>query len=229
MEKIVLVIESEDSVRDNITEFLESKNFTVRPAETGEAALNTIAYQESPHLIICNLILSDGDGYTVLKLLRDKKETQSVPLILITDETSRKSYRLGMELGADDYLVKPFTNEELMGAINSRLSRKDDIKRKYELEIKQLKKQLKSKQEKEKIQEEVWSNLFSDLRSKSSNIKLAIHLLQQASYFNKKRIYLKLLEEECAAIIDLINRASDLRFLLTPEHLELIQRYHKES
>lgn len=227
MVKKNLIIESEDAVRDAIAEFLEINNFKAIPANTGEKGID-IALEEQPDLIICNLILSKGKGYQVLEAVRDNQETQFAPFILITDKTSRKSYRFGMELGADDYLVKPFTNEELIEAIKTRLKRKEDLEKQYQSEINRLKKQLNSKQEKEKIKEEVLNNLFRDLKDKLGKIKLAINLLQKATSLEKKRIYLELLKEECLAMIDLINRVSELRFLLTPDHLELIQRYNRE-
>lgn len=227
MVKKILVIESEDAVTDAIADFLESNNFRVIPTTTGEKGIE-IALEELPDLIVCNLVLPDGEGYQVLEAVRSNKETQFVPFILITEKTSRKSYRFGMELGADDYLVKPFTNEELIEAIKSRLKRKQDLEKKYQDEIKQLKKQLNSKQEKEKIQEEVLNNLFSDLKGNLCKMRLAINLLQKATSLEKKKIYLELLEQECLAIIDLINRVSELRVLLTPDHLELLQRYNRE-
>lgn len=227
MVKKVLVIESEDAVRDAIAEFLESKNFRIIPATTGKKGIE-IALEELPDLIVCNLVLLDGEGYQVLEAVRHKKETQSIPLIVITDKTSRQSYRMAMQLGADDYLVQPFTNEELIEAIKTRLRRKEDLEKKYQTDIKQVKKQLNSKQEKEKIQEEVWNNLFNDLRGNLGKIKLAIHLLQTSKSSQKQKIYLELLEEECFAMIDLVNRVSELRLLLTPDHLELIQRYNRE-
>ncbi len=227
MVKKVLIIESEDAVRNAIAEFLESKNFRIIPATTGEKGID-IALEELPDLIVCNLVLPDGEGYQVLEAVRYKKETQSIPFIAITDKPSRQSYRIAMESGADDYLVQPFTNQELIEAMKSRLRRKEDLEKKYQTEIKQVKKQLDSKQEKEKIQEEVLNNLFTDVKGKLGKIKLAIHLLQTSKSSQKQRIYLELLEEECFAMIDLINRVSELRVLLTPDHLELIQRYNKD-
>lgn len=227
MVKKVLIIESEDAVRNAIAEFLESKNFRIIPATTGEKGID-IALEELPDLIVCNLVLPDGEGYQVLEAVRYKKETQSIPFIVITDKPSRQSYRIAMESGADDYLVQPFTNQELIEAMKSRLRRKEDLEKKYQTEIKQVKKQLDSKQEKEKIQEEVLNNLFTDVKGKLGKIKLAIHLLQTSKSSQKQRIYLELLEEECFAMIDLINRVSELRVLLTPDHLELIQRYNKD-
>ncbi|MFP4132932.1 MAG: response regulator [Halothece sp.] len=228
MMKKILVIEPEEAVREKIAVSLERKNFRFIPATTGEQGID-IALEELPDLIVCNLVLPNGEGSQVLEVLRDKKETQSVPVIVITDKTSRKSYRMAMELGADDYLIQPFSNEELIKAIKTRLRRKDDLEKKYQNTIKQLKKQLNSKQEKEAIQEEVWEHLFTDLRSHLGKIKLAIHLLQEANFLEKKKIYIELLEQECLAMIDLINRVSELRVLLTPDHLELIQRYNRKQ
>jgi len=133
----ILVIEDETTVRLNIVELLEADGFQVIEASSGSTGL-TQTLQGHPDLIICDINLPDIDGFTVLENLRHNPSTLTTPFIFLTARTDRSDQRRGMDLGADDYITKPCTAEELRSAIWSRLKRRKH----YEIELDKAKKQL---------------------------------------------------------------------------------------
>ncbi|MGH8000085.1 MAG: response regulator, partial [Brasilonema sp.] len=118
----ILVIEDETSVRQNLFELLTYEDFNVIAVENGQLGLQ-LAQEEIPDLIICDVMMPELDGYGVLKELRQQPTTATIPLIFLTAKSDKTSFRQGMELGADDYLIKPFTRAELLAAISSRLEK----------------------------------------------------------------------------------------------------------
>lgn len=140
MHKIVL-IEDEPQVRENIQEILELNNFEVKTACNGKAGL-ALVDQESPALIICDLMMPELDGYGVLQALRQDPATAFIPFIFLTACSDRKDMRLGMNLGADDYLTKPCEPKELLQAIKARLRKQDALIQHYVSKIQDVESQL---------------------------------------------------------------------------------------
>lgn len=122
----ILVIEDEESVRENILDLLEAEDFEAISAPNGKIGVD-LALNESPDLILCDLMMPEIDGYGVLALLREKFNTSATPFIFLTARSAKDDFRQGMELGADDYVTKPFTRTELLTAISSRLQRQAAI------------------------------------------------------------------------------------------------------
>jgi EAL domain-containing protein (putative c-di-GMP-specific phosphodiesterase class I)/CheY-like chemotaxis protein len=118
----ILVIEDEESVRENILDLLEAEDFDTIAAANGRLGLQ-LALSELPDLILCDLMLPELDGYGILTALREQPVTATIPFIFLTARSARADFRLGMNLGADDYLTKPFTRTELLSAIASRLAK----------------------------------------------------------------------------------------------------------
>ncbi|MGB3755948.1 MAG: EAL domain-containing response regulator [Rivularia sp. (in: cyanobacteria)] len=124
----ILVIEDQESVRENILDLLEAENFETLAAANGKIGVD-LAVAEVPDLILCDLMMPNIDGYEVLKLLNSQAITATIPFLFLTARTAKSDVRKGMELGADDYLTKPFTRSELLNAIVSRLEKQtEDIK-----------------------------------------------------------------------------------------------------
>jgi len=121
--KKILVIEDEPNVRDNIDSILELEGYQVVTAEDGEMGIE-MAICHQPDLILCDVMMPKLDGFGVVKALRQNPVTATVPLIFLTAKADRAAQRLGMDLGADDYLSKPFTIEELTNAVTARLNKK---------------------------------------------------------------------------------------------------------
>lgn len=99
-------------------------------AENGKRGVEA-ALQGKPDLIVCDIMMPELDGYGVLHLLRKNPETENIPLIFLTAKAERSDLRKGMEMGADDYITKPFEEIELMNAIESRLKKYDILQKNY--------------------------------------------------------------------------------------------------
>jgi DNA-binding NarL/FixJ family response regulator len=121
--KKILVIEDQASMRRNLVTILEMEGFQTLFAEDGEKGL-ALAQRERPDLILCDVMMPALDGYGVLQALRQQKELATIPFIFLTAKGERTDVRAGMNLGADDYLAKPVTREDLLAAIQSRLARR---------------------------------------------------------------------------------------------------------
>ena len=127
MIKKILVIEDDTVVRENTAELLELENYIVITASNGKIGVEQ-AKQFNPDIIICDIMMPELDGYGVLKALSKEKTTKHIPFIFLTAKTERKDVRKGMDMGADDYLTKPFDESELISAIESRLAKAAIIK-----------------------------------------------------------------------------------------------------
>lgn len=133
----ILVIEDEQLVRENILELLTSEGFEAIGAQNGHVGI-TWAWEHKPDLIICDVMMPELDGYEVLNLLRQEPTTATMPFIFLTAKADKSSLRQGMEMGADDYLTKPFTKTELLGAIAARVKKQAAIARQTEQLLVQL-------------------------------------------------------------------------------------------
>jgi two-component system, NtrC family, response regulator AtoC len=122
--KKALVIEDDAVIRSNIIDLLEAESYTAIGAENGRVGLE-LARKENPALIICDIRMPEVDGFEVLTALRASPETRALPFIFLSAAADRAEVRKGMNLGADDYVTKPFTRVELLEAIRSRLERQD--------------------------------------------------------------------------------------------------------
>jgi DNA-binding response OmpR family regulator len=125
--KKILIIDDNERVRENIAEILELSKFTVLRASDGKEGLS-MALKELPDLIICDIMMPELDGYGVLHLLNKHIETNAIPFIYLTAKSEKEDFRKGMELGADDYIVKPFDSTELLKAVEMRLKKTESLK-----------------------------------------------------------------------------------------------------
>jgi CRP-like cAMP-binding protein/CheY-like chemotaxis protein len=122
--KNILLIEDDKDMRENTAEILELANYRVMKAENGKRGVE-LARKDPPDLILCDIMMPELDGYGVLHLLARDPHTAEVPFIFLSAKAERSDVRKGMELGADDYLTKPFEESELLNAIEGRLKRSD--------------------------------------------------------------------------------------------------------
>jgi DNA-binding NarL/FixJ family response regulator len=120
--KKVLVIEDEAETLANLVLMLEMEGFKAVSASNGRLGV-ALAKKESPDVILCDVSMPELDGHGVLTLLRADERTVSIPFIFLTARGDKKDLRAGMNLGADDYLTKPASAEEVLNAINARLHR----------------------------------------------------------------------------------------------------------
>lgn len=130
MKSKILLIEDNTEMRENTSEILELADFTVLTAPDGKVGVK-IATTELPDLIICDIMMPIMDGYEVLNELSRNEKTSLIPFIFLTAKAERSDLRKGMELGADDYLTKPFDDKELLSAIDIRLRKTDLLKQTF--------------------------------------------------------------------------------------------------
>jgi DNA-binding response OmpR family regulator len=129
----LLVIDDHDDIRENIAEILTLAGYEVFTAPNGKRGVE-IALKEKPELIICDIMMPELDGFGVLHLLRKNEATLETPFIFLTAKTERADFRKGMEMGADDYITKPFDDIELLNAIEIRLKKNDILHAKYSVD-----------------------------------------------------------------------------------------------
>ncbi len=129
----ILVIEDERASRKLILKLLQNEGFEAIGAENGSVGLQ-LALQECPDLILCDIRMPEMDGYEVLSRLQQDPVTAMIPVICLTAQNDRADLRRGMELGANDYLTKPFTTEELLSAIATQLT-KQEMRAKQQQEV----------------------------------------------------------------------------------------------
>ena len=132
--KTILLIEDNFEVRENIAEILELANYKVITAENGKVGVEK-ALQERPDLIICDIMMPVLDGYGVLHLINKNEQLRHVPFIFLTAKAERTDFRKGMEMGADDYITKPFTDIEILNSIERRLRKVEMLKKEYAPDI----------------------------------------------------------------------------------------------
>ncbi len=128
--KTILIIEDNRDVRENTAEILELANYKVLQAENGKTGVE-IAQQKKPDLIICDIMMPVLDGYGVIHLLNKSPVTAGIPFIFLTAKSERSDLRKGMEMGADDYITKPFSDIELLNAVESRLKKNEMLRAEF--------------------------------------------------------------------------------------------------
>ncbi|MFS4418135.1 response regulator [Maribacter sp. 2307ULW6-5] len=128
--KKILIIEDNRDVRENTADILELEGYDTATAPDGEMGVaKTLAF--GPDLIICDIMMPKLDGYGVLRALAKKSETARIPFIFLTAKSEKADVRKGMNLGADDYLTKPFEEHELLEAVRARLKKTDFLRNEY--------------------------------------------------------------------------------------------------
>jgi signal transduction histidine kinase len=199
--KRILVIEDERSIRESILELLQIEGFSVISAENGRIGLQLV--QESPpDLILCDVVMPDIDGYGVLTALRRNPMTVTIPFIFLTARGMKEDIRQGMGLGADDYMIKPFTAEELLRAITTRFERQQTL-------IKQSQKQL------EHLRNSIALSLPHELRTPLNGILGLAELLRDD--------YLQIGQQEILEIAEGIHGAADRLHRLIQNYLLYVE------
>ncbi|HET8735142.1 MAG TPA: response regulator, partial [Pricia sp.] len=126
--KKILLIEDDNALRENTEELLELSDYSVITAPNGRIGIAK-AKGHLPDIVICDIMMPEIDGYGVLQNLSSDEITKDIPFIFLSAKTEHKEIRKGMDLGADDYLTKPFEEEDLLSAIESRLAKAEILKR----------------------------------------------------------------------------------------------------
>lgn len=223
----ILVIEDEISVRDNIQDILELEGFDLITAENGLLGVQ-MAQAERPDLIICDVMMPELDGYGVLEQLRQFPHTAIIPFIFLTAKANRTDFRQGMELGADDYLTKPFTPAELRKAITIRLEKQAAGMEQHRQErerSQEFQRQVQEIQNLAETHQEILNKVVQDLRNPLSNINMAIRMLEKAITHEERNRYLQILREECIREMALLNEITKLQELLEPGNARVLRQF----
>lgn len=129
--KKILIIEDNIEVRENLEEILELYGYEVDLAEDGKVGVDK-AIASPPDLILCDVMMPRLDGFGVLNIIAKKPETASIPFIFLTAKAEKADFRRGMNLGADDYIAKPFYKDELLSVIETRLKKSEKLKQQFD-------------------------------------------------------------------------------------------------
>ncbi|MBL6448769.1 response regulator [Fulvivirga sp. 29W222] len=130
MSYTILLIEDNQDMAENITGILELAHYHVKHASNGKIGVS-IAQIEPPDLILCDIMMPELDGYGVVHILSNSPETADIPFIFLTAKADQSDFRTGMNLGADDYITKPFDGLDLLKVVETRLKKSELLKSKY--------------------------------------------------------------------------------------------------
>lgn len=190
----ILVIEDEGILRDEVIQWLMLENYEAFGAGDGLEGVRE-AFQHQPDLIICDITMPHLDGYGVLLELRTNPATATIPFIFVTARAAHEDIRKGMISGADDYITKPFTRLELLGAVRSQFAKKSAIEHKHADEVKLLRGVLAEEKEQRMLKARFVAMFSHDFRNPLSSILSSNSLLrnyadrmnsdQQETHFNR--------------------------------------------
>jgi DNA-binding response OmpR family regulator len=165
----ILIIEDTVQLRESVADALELEGYEVIQAGNGEIGIR-LAMEHMPDLILCDIVMPEMDGYDVLQSLKAKDGQVPFPFIYITALAERHNFRVGMELGADDYLIKPFTIYELLKAINIRINKHQSIERRINSEIEKIENELSIEISKLKEQIDLQKNVIQEIADSNTQI-----------------------------------------------------------
>ena len=229
MSVTILVIEDEKTTLNSLVEFLNSEGFNAIGAENGRMGIE-LAQKHLPSLIICDIIMPDLDGYDVLTYLQQDAETSAIPFIFLTATTDSSGFRLGMEMGADDYLRKPVTSAELRAAIASRLRKQEATIQNYCLPESDTKEEFKNKLEQlesySKAQSYLVKYLIKEIQPSISRLNQELQEFKQSVINSEQQIHLDSIEQEFTRLLGVVNQTSELHKILTPENTKILSQFN---
>ncbi len=133
----ILLIDDDPQILENVKILLQNRDFDVITASNGKVGIE-LAQDEKPDLIICDIMMKDMDGYAVIKEIQSHYDLALTPFVFLTARSGKADVRLGMELGADDFITKPFSPDELFNSINTRLEKKSRLTKESESRLLEL-------------------------------------------------------------------------------------------
>jgi len=172
--KTILVIEDNEIIRENLQEMLMLSNYNVITAYNGKTGID-MALQHLPDLIISDIMMPGVDGYGVLHVLGKDPKTQNIPFVFLTSKSERSDFRAAMELGADDYITKPFNANELLNAIESRFRKQDIIKKNLTPDLKGLNELMTAVGSKKNLEDLTNESNITDLKKRQILYKEGSH------------------------------------------------------
>jgi two-component system, OmpR family, alkaline phosphatase synthesis response regulator PhoP len=236
MTRKILVIDDERSTRTNIISVLEAEGYEAFGAENGRVGI-ALAQQNLPDLIICDILMPGLDGYDVLTTLQQDPRTATIPFIFLTISASEAGYRQSIEMGADDYLSKPVTSEQLRSAIALRLDPRISTSRRSPVEADRTSGSGENPAEnpvelqplleaKDRLLNRLCQRIPRQL-TQASTILQGLRELPSDRDSPEERLrqhHLQELQEAIASIQAMVNESTVLQASLTPENAELLIR-----
>lgn len=235
--KTILVIEDEQTVRESILDLLEAEGFHGIGGESGNVGVQ-LAHDHHPDLILCDVTMPDLDGFSVLSQLRNSPNTAGIPFIFLTARGTKADQRHGMELGADDYLAKPCTATDLLGAVTGRLAKYAALAQRYRQvsEVAAPKAEIVSTLAVQAVadaaedtgaRDGLLNHFYQELRNPLSNINIALHLLRLERIGQESAIVT--IQREYAQELAVLQEVYKLQQHLMPESAELLRRCNLTS
>ncbi len=232
--KTILVIEDEQTVRESILDLLEAEGFHGIGGENGNVGVQ-LAREHHPDLILCDVMMPDLDGFSVLSQLRTSPDTAGIPFIFLSACSTKADHRQGMELGADDYLTKPCTATDLLGAVSGRLAKYAALAERYRQKTEPAKlaaaervehsiEPLPSGTESPQISgthDGLLNHFYQELRNPLSNINMALHLLKLERIGQESTI--ATVQREYGRELAVLQEVYKLQDHLMPESAELLR------
>ena len=203
----ILIIEDELPIRENIAELLEAEDFEVFSTSNGILGI-LWAKENAPDLVICDVMMPEISGHEVLEEMREIPETSLTPFIFLTAMSDKQDIRNGMELGADDYLTKPFTRKEILNAIDSRLLKQAKLMKQYDDEHQRVKILEQKVEELEQLQ--VQNKLSQKYLEALLKINTAVKLIDKIQSEQKRDRNLKIIREAYTKEISLIRQIPNI-------------------
>ncbi len=173
----ILIIDDEQALRDEVSDWLQFEGYTVISAENGRVGLEMVL-REKPDLIICDIAMPEMDGRTLLLEVRSDQNLSEIPFIFLTASATYESMRGGMNLGADDYLTKPFKHTDLLNAIASRLQKREEQQRGALRQLDVVHKSLKEEQERRLLKSRLVAMVSHDFRNPLLSILSSAELIE---------------------------------------------------
>ncbi|MCU0552144.1 MAG: response regulator [Leptolyngbya sp. Prado105] len=227
--KTILVIEDEQTVRESILDLLEAEGFHGIGGENGNVGVQ-LAQEHHPDLILCDVTMPDLDGFSVLSQLRKSPNTAGIPFIFLTARGTKADQRQGMELGADDYLTKPCTATDLLGAVTGRLAKYAALAERYR-QVSSVSQSPKTEMTAESpvadsdedagARDGLLNHFYQELRNPLSNINMALHLLRMERMGYESTI--ATVQREYARELAVLQEVYKLQDYLMPESAELLR------
>ncbi len=221
----ILVIEDERATRANIVSFLESEGFEMLVAENGRLGIQ-LAQRHLPDLIICDILMPELDGYDVLTTLQQESQTASIPFIFLTVTATEAGFQQSLDLGADDYLSKPITSEQLRRAIALQLKKQAESDAEISAPADASSSLLSPELRLIKAKDRLFNQLSQGVKQHLAKMSRAAQALKQkaasreADYESDR--HLQDLQEGTARVLALVNEVTALHNMLTPENTQVL-------
>jgi CRP-like cAMP-binding protein/ActR/RegA family two-component response regulator len=206
MNKTILLIEDNAEMSENIASILELEHYRVLTAPNGKIGV-TMAKQHQPDLILCDIMMPELDGYGVLHVLGNDANMSSIPFIFLTAKADKSEIRAGMNLGADDYLTKPFEGSDLLKVIEVRLTKNNRLKHVFRNNMNDV-------------------SVFFDEARKGNDLEKLLEKRHVRHTRKKDFIYL---EGQTANDLYMVTKGEIKTFRMNSDGKELITGFHQEG